>query len=253
MKTFQQSPSLKKAFQKQIERKISTDQELIRDKLGKGLGILGIGADKLNQYKNQAKGYIGENIVSLFVKSFPDTWTMFNNAVIPTSSGNLTEIDLIIIGHGGIFLIEVKTWKGSFSAYRDNWKRREGNKWICLPNSPTSQSAYHQKMFGQWVKTKIPDLPENCTIAPVVFPIAKWVGTTDCSVPVLTGVDNLLKMLVNSHNCLTYEQILKITEAIEDYEIPVSTISNVKSKPILKKNPYCEKEVERSLLLNDTK
>ena len=91
-------------------------------------------------------------------------------------------------------------------------------------------------MFGRWIKTKILNLPQNCIIAPVVFPIAKWIGTTKCSVPVLTGIEDLLKMLVNSHNCLTHEQILKITEAIEDYEIPVSTIPTAKPKPILKKD-----------------
>ena len=40
----------------------------------------------------------------------------------------------------------------------------------------------------------------------------------------------------SSPNCLTHEQILKITEAIEDYEIPISTIPTAKPKPILKKD-----------------
>jgi Nuclease-related domain len=53
---------------------------------------------------------------------------MFNNALIPTPTGKLTEIDCLIIGTAGIFLIEIKTWQGSFSAYKDKWKRREGSK-----------------------------------------------------------------------------------------------------------------------------
>ncbi len=61
---------------------------------------------------------------------------MLNNVVIPTKAGKSTEIDLLLIGNTGVYLVEVKTWKGSYSAYRDKWKVRQGKQWIPLDKSP---------------------------------------------------------------------------------------------------------------------
>jgi hypothetical protein len=149
---------------------------------------------------------------------------MFNNAFIPAGqAGNLTEIDHLIIGTKGVFLLEVKTWKGSFSANRDNWKRRDGNTWIPIENSPTGQSAYHQKMFQRWINTSIPNLPDNFIYAPFVFPIAKWLGVSNCSAPVFQGVNPLIQMISNCSNCLTLEQVESIANIIVNYQLPNST------------------------------
>ena len=239
MRILQQSPLLKEAFQKKVRQKISNKQEKTRDALGYGfLGSLGMGVIHINQAKNQFKGSLGENIVSSSLsRVLPDTWTMFKNALIPTNKrDSLTEIDLLIIGHGGVFLVEVKTWKGSFSAYRDRWKRRDGANWIALSQSPSSQSAYHQKMFKEWVAHQIPSLSQDFLTAPVIFPAAKWIGTTDCCVPILHGVQDLVKMIANSPNRLTSEQVVQISDVVKNYLPPAPTVPTPKPKPILRKN-----------------
>src|SRR4028118_1202761 len=120
----QQSPSLRAAFQNQVDKKISANREEFQDNLGNGfLSSFGGAVFDIRQLKNQIKGSMGEEILSLLLQSLPDTWTMFNNALIP-AAGKLTEIDHLIVGSGGVFLVEVKTWNGSFSAYKDKWKRR---------------------------------------------------------------------------------------------------------------------------------
>jgi hypothetical protein len=233
MKTFYQSPSLAEAFKKQVDIKKSAKREEVSQVLGNGLlGSLGSAIFEIKQVKNQVKGSLGEWGVSLLVQSLPDSWVMFNNALIPTSYGNLTEIDLLIIGPGGIFLIEVKNWKGSFSAYKDKWKRRDGNSWVEISNSPSSQSAYHQKMFGQWITSQVPHLPDSCITAPVVFITAKWIGATNCSVPVLQGIPALLSMIVNSPECLTPTQVQTIAQAVQNLEV-IKIPSPVKRKKII--------------------
>lgn len=202
---------------------------------------------------NQIKGNLGEGWVSLLMTSLSDRWILFQNALIPGDRpGSLTEIDHLIIGPGGIFIVEVKTWKGSFSAYKDKWKMRSGSGWEKISHSPTSQNAYHLKMFLRWITYEIENFPSDRVIAPVVFTVAKWVGTTECSVPVLHGAKSFLEMLVNYPDCLTSEEVQRISSLVENYTLPLITenhpsvsISPI-SKPILK-NKDRKKSVSKPL------
>ncbi|MBE9197580.1 MULTISPECIES: nuclease-related domain-containing protein [unclassified Nodularia (in: cyanobacteria)] len=239
MKVLQQSSTLRARFKEKINAKKSAQRQEVNQVLGNNLlGKLGSFVYEFKQAKNQFQGSMGEWGVSAIMQAFPDTWVMFNNALIPTNnSGGLTEIDHLIIGLKGIFLLEIKTWKGSFTAYQDIWKRREGNSWVAISNSPTSQSAYHQKMFSRWINSVVPNLPDSYIYAPVVFPIAKWLGVNNCSVPVFQGVPALLQTMVSCPQCLTERQVQLIAEAVANYKIPENTapISQPIPKPKLVK------------------
>ncbi len=231
-----QSPLLTEVFQTQINDKISDHRQEVKQSLGGGiLGELGAGFLQFQQIKNQIKGNVGENFLSFLLMSFPDSWVMFKNALIPTTSRKLTEIDLLIIGNSGVFLVEVKTWKGSFAANQDKWKKREGKKWFPLENSPTSQSIYHQKMFQQWLMPQINNFPQEFIFAPVVFLAAKWIGVTNCSVPVLQGFTEFRQMLQQHPKFLTNEQVSIISKLVETLQISDMPKYTPKPKPILRK------------------
>jgi len=252
MKILKQSPSLRQAFTKQVDEKIANKKQAIQEALGGGfLGQLGSLGFDISQGRNQFMGSLGEGVVSLLLSNFPDSWVLFTNALIPSDRhGVLTEIDHLIIGPGGVFLAEIKTWKGSFSAYKDNWKRRDGDFWKKI-NSPTSQSAYHQKMFLRWMNLEMQDFSSDRVIAPVVFTVAKWVGVKECSVPVLHGTMALLNMLVNSPQCLTPEEVLRISSLVANYTIPEKNETpKPVSKPILKKE---EKPVTKNTVSKTAK
>lgn len=237
MITLQQSPALRAAFQEKITAKKSIERQEIHQALGDStLAGLASFFYESKQAKNQLKGSMGEWGISAIFQCFPDTWVMFNNALIPTNnSGGLTEIDHLIIGTKGILLLEIKTWKGSFTAYNDKWKRREGSNWVEISNSPTSQSAYHQQMFARWIVSVVPNLPNSCVYAPVVFPIAKWLGVNNCSVQVFQGVPALLQAIVSCPECLSEEQIQAVALAVANYQIPENTAPT--PKPIPKPKP----------------
>ncbi len=233
MKILSQSSTLKVAFQQQIEPKIqaqrTTNQELLGESLFAQVGSF---FWEVNRLSRQVKGSLGEGVVSFLLQWLPDSDILFNNALIPTQKpGILTEIDHLIISTNGVFLVEVKTWKGSFSAYQDKWKRREGKKWVPMDQSPSSQSAYHQQMFESWIRNILPNLPANCVIAPVVFPVVDWVETTQCAVPVLQGVNSLLTFLKSSRTCLTPEQVSEIAAAVANYTIPPPDLTPPKASP----------------------
>ena len=205
------SNQLREQFQKQIaQHKRSVNLRKQKNFLDLLTPILGI-----DDISNSIKGYMGETITSwsLAFEVLPDTWICFPNALIPVGD-RLTEIDRLIVSPNGVFLIEVKNWAGSFAAYRDNWKRREGNQWIPIENSPTKQSFYHQKCFYKWIRPLIPGLPSNFVSAPVVFLSAKWIGAKELSVPVLKGLSSLRQFLMNSSQCLSLEQVNQIVEVV---------------------------------------
>lgn len=212
-----QSPSVQKAFNQRVELKISTARASAQKAFGKGfLGSIVSGfLFDINQFFRKLAGNLGENSVSVALSTLPNSWVMFNSAVIPTkASGSLTEIDHLIIGLGGIFLVEVKTWKGSYRVERDKWKRREGNNWVDNSSNPSSQSGYHRKSFIQWICSQIPELPEDGIIAPVVLIIAESVEVNESKIPVLLGANALLEMLVNSPPRLTEEQVKQIAQVV---------------------------------------
>lgn len=249
MKIIKQSPSLRETFKERIDEKVSSKRQATQEALGGGFwGQVGGVAFDIYQMRNELQGRMGEQIVSLLLSNLPDSWVLFQNALIPSDRpGILTEIDHLIIGPGGVFLAEIKTWKGSFSAYKDNWKRREGYSWQRISNSPTSQSAYHQKMFVRWMNSEMSNFPSDRVLAPVVFTVAKWLGTKECSVPVVRGAMAFLDMLLNSPHCLTSEEVLRISSLIENYTIPEQTeTSTPVSKPILKNK---EREREKKSLI----
>lgn len=238
MRILQQSPALRTAFQQKINAKKAARHEEIHQASGNSfLSALGSLTHEFNQAQNQLKGGAGEWFIYLILQSFSDDWIMFKNALIPANkSGNSTEIDHLIIGSRGVFLLEVKTWKGSFSACKDKWKRREGNIWVEISESPTSQSVYHKKAFSKWIVSVIPDFEEYFVYAPVVFPIAKWLGINNCSAPVFQDVSTLLKMITDCPECLTLKQVELIAEAIANCTIHENT--NPISKPIKRQNPH---------------
>ncbi|MBW4564633.1 MAG: hypothetical protein KME32_26610 [Mojavia pulchra JT2-VF2] len=86
-------------------------------------------------------------------------------------------------------------------------------------------------MFARWITSVVTELPNNCVYAPVVFPIAKWLGVNNCSAPVFQGVPALLQTMVNCPECLTQMQVQAIALAVANYKLPENTTPTPKPIP----------------------
>jgi len=75
----------------------------------------------LLQYLNYRAGIIGEQKVTRILSAaLSDEYSMFNDVKLKgMASGN---IDHIVVGPTGIFVIETKNYKGKISYYGDNWE-----------------------------------------------------------------------------------------------------------------------------------
>jgi Nuclease-related domain len=216
MKFLHQSSSLREQFHNQVaQRKTVSRNKMVEGSIFKGTLLEGFVpiVHEIHQAQNSFKGAFGESVVSSLLSSLPDTWTCFPNALIPVGQ-KVTEVDLLIVSLNGVFLVEVKTWTGSFAAYRDNWKRRQGSTWIPLEGSPTHQSLYHQGCFYRWIRSLVHGLPNDFVQSPVVFPSAKWIGAKECGVPVLEGIDKLKAFMLRSPEVLSLNQVGQIIEAV---------------------------------------
>jgi hypothetical protein len=72
-------------------------------------------------------GAKGEDKALSQLKALPDSYTIFNQVEVPNSQSKtgVTELDLVVVGPNGLFVIEVKNNKGTI-------KGREGDaKWVA--------------------------------------------------------------------------------------------------------------------------
>ncbi|AFY39763.1 NERD domain protein [[Leptolyngbya] sp. PCC 7376] len=245
MKQITQSPQLQEFFAQSIQQKKNEQTQKIYRHFGNNqIGDWMAGANQWKNWVNELKGNYGEELTASLFNRLPDSWAMGRNIFIPTNHGKLTEVDLLIVGTRGIFLIEVKTWKGSFSAYKDSWKRRVGRQWVSIQKSPTKQNQYHQRMFKLWIKTQNLEINPTTISAPVIFPAAQWLGVKQCSVPTLSSLVDLVRLIQQKQDCLDHFQVEKVTEALKEVTIPSNKIQKPvkaqnlprpKPKPILRK------------------
>src|SRR5438094_10165052 len=80
--------------------------------------LTGVAFD-LREGRNVRRGERGEEtVVSLLLRKLPDAWSVFHSVVVEPRPNDFAQIDLLLIGPAGMFLVEAKAWRGSYKAYR---------------------------------------------------------------------------------------------------------------------------------------
>jgi len=89
------------------------------------------------------KGLKGEKVVNRFLERLPQDYFVFYDVKLPGSKGN---IDHVVIGSNGIFVIETKNYSGKYDIIEDNWYRRRRystSRRKKLPKSPGKQAKFN--------------------------------------------------------------------------------------------------------------
>lgn len=79
-----------------------------------------VGIYFLNEYNNWRKGIKGEEKVIKTLSKLEDNYYLINDVKLPESYGN---IDHILIGPNGVFVIETKKYSGEIRCNGDDWFR----------------------------------------------------------------------------------------------------------------------------------
>lgn len=73
------------------------------------------------QFANCYKGIGGEQTVIDALSSLDNNYYLINDIILPERNGN---IDHLVLGPNGIFVIETKNYEGNIICYGDDWYRR---------------------------------------------------------------------------------------------------------------------------------
>lgn len=95
-------------------------------------------------FRANIKGYIGEKVVSVYLKTLPSaSYKIINDLILPTRRGT-SQVDHVVISKYGIFVIETKNYKGWISGHENSEKWTQniyGNKFKL--SNPVRQNQSH--------------------------------------------------------------------------------------------------------------
>jgi hypothetical protein len=134
--------------------------------------ISGWWSDRLDeQIENYRKGQVGEDrVITALLLSLNGEWSLFRNIVLPGGKGG--DMDGVLVGPNGVWVLEIKTLTGHYRNIGDRWEYRSGNRWLPSSNNPSKQakqravalnnflSADHLKVWVNpvvvWAKSESP-------------------------------------------------------------------------------------------------
>lgn len=227
-----QLSDVQEAFAARIRHKIRERRERAQDRaddiplLGWLLRPLRGMAFDARESQHMQRGERGENaVLGVLLRWLPDSWYVFHNVVVEPRPEDFAQIDLLLVGPAGVFLIETKAWRGSYKGYYDTWQQREGQNWVTVA-SPTAQVQRQARMLATWLDQQrslaLPATTARFITPLVVFTQPRWLRVYQCSVEVFEGVRPLIQFLhTRPTDVLTEPQVATICDFIIRSPTPV--------------------------------
>lgn len=257
-RVMRQNKEIKELFRQRIQEKIAREKEAMQKRIDEELPswiswaikpLAGYAFDSKRR-RDSDKGEGGEGQASLnFWLFLSKEWILVNDVVLEPEPEEFIQIDHVLIGPPGIFLVETKAWEGAFLGFKDHWKRKEGNKWVRC-ESPTKQNLRHLRLFKKWLYENFnylsPDMEE--TIYPVVlFTRAKWLKANECSMPVFNSPIALAWHIRRQGKIFVYPPALveRVAEKIVN-ALPCHAVENPPSELDLPRNDPVETDKQQA-------
>lgn len=118
------------------------------------------------QINNYRLGQEGENNVIDRMRHLLDgNWYLFRNVVLPGL--NKSDIDAVLIGPSGIWVLEIKTFNGQYRVISDQWQYKKNQTWTPFKSDPTRQAVNNAKRLSDFIRN-------NNHIKVWVAPVVVW-------------------------------------------------------------------------------
>ncbi|MEN6554500.1 MAG: nuclease-related domain-containing protein [Methanobacterium sp.] len=101
--------------------------------------------------KRWIKGDIGEKITIRHLKKLPEEFIVFNDVNLPERYGN---IDHVVVGPTGIFVIETKNYKGSYIVDGDDWYYVKNHRAEKTYSNPAGQVKRNSMALKRYLSIK---------------------------------------------------------------------------------------------------
>lgn len=128
--------------------------------------VSSVGRRVSREIESSRKGDEAERrIVEIAQQTLDSDWTLFRNVALPTQRKRKADIDIVLVGPPGIWVLEVKCLNGEYRNTGEQWEYRAGNTWkVMEKRNPTRQArnnAVHLAGFlradgiRQWVEPAV--------------------------------------------------------------------------------------------------
>ena len=207
-KVINQDREIKKLFYQKIQEKIEKEKKQLKEKIDseypkivswllKGIAVADYNA---KQEHDTLKGSDGEDELRFQMWTLlPRDSYILPDYVLEPKKDEFIQIDHIVINLKGIFLVEVKTWSGSFLASDKVWKMKTGNKWDFCSSNPTKQHKRHAELFDLWLRNNVSDLyptVKDCVYPVIVLKRVDWIQAQYSSIPVVSGASGFVDFII---------------------------------------------------------
>ena len=149
------------------------------------------------------------------------TYVVMHDVIIPGLYGMPTQIDHLVISTYGIFVIEMKNWKGDLCARTTRWLQRKGPREQKL-NNPVKQNAMHVKTLSERM-----NIPEGLIHNLVAVPDeAKFSSAMPPGVAFFSQVPDVIRSYATP--VIKPEQVPEIAAAVREWirAVPVEDRRN---------------------------
>jgi hypothetical protein len=103
---------------------------------------------KIEEYRF---GQDGEDQVAQLISQIMDgNWHLFRNINLP--GRNKSDLDVVLVGPPGVWVLEVKNFRGEYRNIGNNWEYRHGKKWKSSSKSPSQQALNSAVRLSNFLK-----------------------------------------------------------------------------------------------------
>lgn len=176
---------------------------------------------KQNELAIKKQGVLGEdNAADVLCRRLSDDYTVFQNCVI-TLDGKSSEIDFIVVGGNGIFVVEAKNRNGTIEGNykKDRWIQHKvgykGGSYSAEFYSPVKQVSTHIfRLAGFLRQNGIPSHIDGAVYFSNKDAHLKISGTKE-NIPVFNQEKDLIRFINKNDNAIHPDIIKKICEILK--------------------------------------
>jgi hypothetical protein len=91
-----------------------------------------------------------EKTVQRIIQSLDGNWALFKNIRLP--GRNKGDLDIILLGSPGVWVLEVKNFSGEYRNIGETWEYRQGKNWKIADSNPSRQAFRNAVRLRNFMK-----------------------------------------------------------------------------------------------------
>ncbi len=103
---------------------------------------------QIDEYRRGQEGE--DRVVELIIQALDGNWHLFRNIYIPGRYKG--DLDLVLVGPPGVWVLEVKNFRGKYRNIGENWEYLRGKKWKTASVNPSRQAFKNVLRLANFLK-----------------------------------------------------------------------------------------------------